>query len=63
LTDQVTIQETEELTCEHLEEVAAGLGAGLGAGKVSMQDFHFAASSATGGAGAGKVSMQDFHFV
>jgi hypothetical protein len=59
LTDQVTIQETEELTCEHLEEVAAGLGAG----KVSMQDFHFAASSATGGAGAGKVSMQDFHFV
>ena len=50
---------------------ATSHGTGAGAGKVSMQDFHFvmrnnSASptlSATGGGGAGKVSMQDFHFV
>ncbi|HEX9702795.1 MAG TPA: hypothetical protein VGA19_08065 [Rhodospirillales bacterium] len=49
-------------------------GGGGGAGKVAMQDFHFApgadkalnfsnvAQGAGGGGGAGKVQMQDFHF-
>ena len=37
-------------------------GTGAGAGKVSMQDFHFVMRSLTG-QGTGKVSMQDFHFV
>src|SRR5215213_9146405 len=49
---------------------AASHGTGAGAGKVSMQDFHFVMRNNSAsptlfgtGAGAGKVSMQDFHFV
>ena len=37
-------------------------GTGMGAGKVSMQDFHFKTSGASSrgtGAGGGKVSMND----
>ena len=40
-------------------EAASSAGGGHGAGKVSMQDFHFLTRSG----GTGKVSMQDFHFV
>jgi type VI protein secretion system component Hcp len=51
---------------------AASHGTGAGAGKVSMQDFHFVTRNnsasptlfATGGGqGAGKVSMQDVRFL
>ena len=63
MTDQVTIQETEELNQASLEQVAGGHGSGGGAGKVSMQDFSFGAHATGGGGGAGKVQMQDFHFV
>jgi hypothetical protein len=38
---------------------AAAHGSGGGAGKVSMQDFHFVMRSLAG-QGAGKVSMNDF---
>ena len=50
----------------------ASHGTGAGAGKVSMQDFHFVMRNnsaspklflASSGGGTGKVSMQDFHFV
>jgi len=34
-------------------------GTGAGAGKVSMNDFHFGTSSRGTGAGGGKVSMND----
>src|SRR5215218_7532173 len=40
----------------------ASHGTGAGAGKVSMQDFHFVMQSLAG-QGAGKVSMNDFNFV
>ena len=46
---QVTETKTEDLAPEQLEQVVGGAGSsGGGAGKVSMQDFHFVMrSSAT----------------
>jgi hypothetical protein len=57
-------------------KVKTDVKAGAGAGKVSMQDFHFVMqhnqtvkrglkvkTNVKAGNGTGKVSMQDFHFV
>jgi hypothetical protein len=39
----------DELTLEQLEQVGGGasVGGGMGAGKVSMQDFHFVMRNST----------------
>jgi hypothetical protein len=70
------VRQAETLTPEQAEEAQGGSfswgatqlgtsshGTGAGAGKVSMQDFHFVSRSgdtvSLAGAGAGKVSMND----